>query len=112
MAQGFYAVDLHAEKGPFFRILHETDRSQTGFMTVPAGREAGPPEVHEGSDQVFYVVEGEAEFRVWDRDDEAPSTHRGGPGTLVVVPAGIQHWVKSIGKEPLFFLTVYSPREY
>lgn len=113
MAEAMFAADLQEEKGAFFRILHETPRSQTGFMTVPAGQEAGPPETHPESDQVFYVVEGEAEFRVWDRDEEeAPSTHQGGPGTLVVVPAGIQHWVKSVGKDPLFFLTVYAPPEY
>ncbi len=113
MAGSLYATDLLAEKGPFFRILHGTTRSQTGFMTVPAGQEAGPPEVHTDSDQVFYVVEGEAEFRVWERDEEGPfASHRGGPGTLVVVPAGGRHWVKSVGQVPLFFLTVYAPPEY
>lgn len=113
MTQGFYATNLPQEIGPFFRLLHETEHTQTGFMTVPPGKEAGPPEVHDDSDQVFYVVQGEAEFRVWEHSEEhAPATHRGGAGTLVVVPAGLRHWVVSVGKESLFFLTVYGPPEY
>lgn len=113
MSESFFATNLLQEIGPFFRLLHDTKRSQTGFMTVPPGQEAGAPETHPGADQVFYVVQGEAEFRVWENgEDHAPATHKGGPGTLVVVPAGIQHWVASVGKQSLFFLTVYAPPEY
>lgn len=106
-----YWGDLNQEAGPFFRILHTTSRTQTGFMTVAPGEEAGPPETHEGSDQVFYVVRGEAEFKVWEETGE-PEPRRGGAGTVVVVPAGTTHWVKSVGKEDLLFFTVYGPPEY
>lgn len=106
-------ADIHEEKGPFFKILRTTERTQTGFMTIAPGSEAGPPETHEDSDQVFYIVEGVAEMKVWEEGDEAPPVQREAPaGTVVVVPAGLQHWVKSVGSGPLVFLTVYGPPEY
>jgi mannose-6-phosphate isomerase-like protein (cupin superfamily) len=111
MDRALFATDLGAQKGPFFRVLHTTKRSQTALMTVPSGADAGPPETHAHADQVFHVVEGEAEFHVWESDGP-PTVHRGGPGTVVVVAAGIRHYVKSTGKVPLFFFTVYAPPEY
>lgn len=105
--------DIGAEKGPFFKILHTTARSQTAVMTVPAGEAAGPAEVHPDSDQVFHVLEGRMKWRVWTNgSDASPEEGEGGPGTILVVPAGIRHWVASLGDMPLFFLTVYTPPEY
>ncbi len=106
-----YGTDLAGEAGPFFRILHTTRRFQTGFMTVAPGEDAGAPETHEAADQVFYIVRGEAEFRIWEGKRE-PQARRGGPGTVVVVPAGLKHWVKSVGRDDLLFFTVYAPPEY
>ncbi|HVL87609.1 MAG TPA: cupin domain-containing protein [Candidatus Thermoplasmatota archaeon] len=103
---------LSSARGAFFRVLHQTRRSQTAVMTVAPGEEAGPPETHE-ADQIFHVVEGEALVRIWaDGRERTPLERRAPPGTLFVVPAGVQHWVKSVGREPLFFLTVYAPPEY
>ncbi|MBW3583840.1 MAG: cupin domain-containing protein [Euryarchaeota archaeon] len=113
MADTVATFDLDAEKGPIFKVLHTTARSQTALMTVPPGDEAGPAEVHPGSDQVFHVVEGRMRWRVWTHGtDASPEEGEGGPGTVLVVPAGIRHWVASLGDTPLFFLTVYSPPAY
>jgi mannose-6-phosphate isomerase-like protein (cupin superfamily) len=82
-------------------------------MTVAPGKEAGPPEVHEGEDQVFLVLEGAAEVKVWEGGETQPPRHgHAGPGDVLVVPAGLRHWVKSTGTEPLFFFTVYGPPAY
>jgi mannose-6-phosphate isomerase-like protein (cupin superfamily) len=104
---------LAEAKGRFFAVLHTTPRTQVATMTVAPGAEAGPAEVHAGEDQVFLFLEGEAEVKVWERGPQGPATQRrAGPGDVLVVPAGMQHWVKSVGREPLFFFTVYGPPAY
>jgi mannose-6-phosphate isomerase-like protein (cupin superfamily) len=108
--QGSWRGALDDARGRFFAVLHTTPRTQVATMTVPAGQEAGPPEVHEGEDQVFLFVAGEAELRVGDAPD-AP-LQRCRPGDIVVVHAGVRHWVRSVGPEPLFFFTVYGPPAY
>jgi len=99
------AVDVFRHKGKYFAILQETERSQVGVMTIGPGREAGPVEAH-AADQVFLVLEGEAEIRVSDQ------TRRVGPGHSVLVPARTPHHVRSVGEVPLFFYTVYAPPAY
>lgn len=102
------ASDLKEHKGRFFSVIQQTSRSQSGQMTVSPGQEAGPPETHR-ADQVFLFLEGEALVRVWDPELREM---KAGPWTLITVPAGVKHWVKSVGREPLFFFTVYAPPEY
>ncbi|HEV8361639.1 MAG TPA: cupin domain-containing protein [Candidatus Thermoplasmatota archaeon] len=112
-AEGAYWGNLADAKGRFFAVLHTTLRTQTATMTVPPGEEAGPPEVHEGEDQVFLFLEGEAEVSVWERGPGGVPTRRGAKaGDIVVVPAGLQHGVRSVGPGPLFFFTVYGPPAY
>lgn len=98
-------VDVHAHRGQFFRVLQETERSQSAVMTIAPGADAGPEEHHEG-DQIIYVIEGEAVVRLGEAE------HAIGPGTLVTIPAGQPHHVRNRGRSPLFFLTVYTPPEY
>jgi mannose-6-phosphate isomerase-like protein (cupin superfamily) len=105
--------ELKDARGRFFAVLHTTRRTQTATMTVAPGQEAGPAEVHEGEDQVFLFLDGEAEVKVWERGEgKEPERARMGPGGVLVVPAGMRHWVKSVGREPLFFFTVYGPPAY
>jgi mannose-6-phosphate isomerase-like protein (cupin superfamily) len=98
-------VSVAAHKGEFFRILQETERSQTAVMTIAPGADAGPEEEHDG-DQILYVLEGEALVRIGDRQYPAK------PGALVTIPAHTRHHVQSTGGKPLFFLTVYAPPAY
>jgi gentisate 1,2-dioxygenase len=98
-------VDVFRYRGEFFRVLQQTERSQTAVMTIAPGSDAGPPEEHAG-DQVLYVVEGEASLRIGSAE------RRIGPGTLVIIPARTTHHVRNPGPAPLFFLTVYAPPEY
>jgi mannose-6-phosphate isomerase-like protein (cupin superfamily) len=99
-------------KGAFFRVLHSTSRSQVGMMTVPAGQEAGPPETH-AADQVFLILEGAAQAKVWTGGkDRPPVEKRLDVRGILVVPSGVQHWVKSLGPGDLVFFTVYAPPAY
>jgi len=99
-------------RGVPFRVLHSTKRSQVAVMTVAAGQEVGVPETH-GADQVILVLEGKALARVWSAGPERPPVERRlEQGGLLVVPAGLQHWIKSEGPADLAFFTVYTPPAY
>jgi len=98
-------VSVAAHRGEFFRVLQETDRSQTAVMTIAPGADAGPEEEHHG-DQILYVLEGEALVSIGGRQYPA------GAGALVMIPARTRHHVKSTGTQPLFLLTVYAPPAY
>jgi len=98
-------VSVAAHKGEFFRVLQETEQSQTAVMTISPGSDAGPEEEHAG-DQILYVLEGEALVRIGDRQYQA------GAGMLVTIPARTRHHVQSTGTQPLFLLTVYAPPAY
>src|SRR5207245_4735180 len=65
-------VDALAHRGRFFRVLQQTERSQTAVMTIAPGEDGGPEEEHDG-DQIVYVVEGGG-----DRADRRHGTSRRG----------------------------------
>lgn len=113
MAEAAYWGHLDDARGRFFAVLHTTPRTQVATMTVAPGQEAGPAEVHAGEDQVFLILEGEAEVKVWERGPgQEPRRERLRVGSILVVPAGMQHGVKSVGDAPLSFFTVYGPPAY
>ena len=103
--KGSLVVRPADHRGEFFRVLQETARSQTAVMTVAPGQDGGPEETHD-ADQIVYVIEGEAELRIGAERCVA------GPGSLVTIPAGTPHHVRSVGQTALFFLSVYAPPEY
>jgi mannose-6-phosphate isomerase-like protein (cupin superfamily) len=45
-------VDTGRFRGRFFEVLQETERSQTGVMTIEPGQDAGPEETHAGDSDV------------------------------------------------------------
>jgi len=94
-----------AHRGEFFRVLQQTERSQTAVMTLAPGEDGGPEEEHHG-DQVVYVVEGEALVTI------AGKEHCARAGSLVMIPARTRHYVRNPGPTPLFFVTVYAPPAY
>jgi len=100
-----HVVDALAQRGRFFSVLQQTERSQTAVMTIAPGADAGPEEEHDG-DQIIYVVEGEALVRIGER------AHKAAAGALVMIPARTRHHVKNPGAVPLFFVTVYAPPAY
>ena len=98
-------VSVTSHRGEFFRVLQETERSQTAVMTIAPGADSGPEEEHDG-DQILYVLEGEARVRIGSREYDVS------PGALVTIPARTRHHVRSTGAQPLFLLTVYTPPAY
>jgi mannose-6-phosphate isomerase-like protein (cupin superfamily) len=77
---------------------------------LPRARTADPrkstPAIRSYTDQIVYVVEGEAIVRIGDKE------HRASAGSLVMIPARTRHHVQNPGREPLFFVTVYAPPAY
>src|SRR5919109_3409525 len=97
--------DVTRYRGEFFRVLQETERSQTAVMTIAPGEDAGPEETHR-ADQIIYIVEGEALMRVGGEEQCAAA------GALIMIPAGARHHVHNPGRVPLFFVTIYAPPAY
>lgn len=98
-------VDTGRFRGAFFKVLQETDRSQTAVMTIGPGQDAGPEETH-AADQIIYVIEGQGRVRV------GPAEHEAKVGACIMIPAGTRHHVRNTGDGSLFFLTIYAPPAY
>jgi mannose-6-phosphate isomerase-like protein (cupin superfamily) len=74
------------------KALTGLDDGLAVLETVAAPGEPAPLDhIHRSYDEVFYVVDGEFEFRVGDR------VVRAGPGAVVSVPRGNAHTFKNCG---------------
>lgn len=84
---------------PMLEFLREKSMSLSVY-TLPAG---GPDPQHpHGEDEVYYVTAGRAQIRVGAEDREV------GPGSIVFVPARVEHHFHSI-LETLRVLVVFAP---
>ena len=64
----------------------------------------GPPlHIHHGSEEIFYVLEGELELQVGDQRVSATS------GAFVLVPRGTVHGTRVVGPEPVKALVIFAP---
>lgn len=61
------------------------------------------PHRHEGFDQIATIVSGRAIYHVGDIGHEV------GPGSLLLIPAGVEHWIEPVGDEPIANLDVFAP---
>ena len=59
---------------------------------------------HEGSDKVYYVLEGTGRFTVGDEEKDLPAGH------VVLARAGEPHGVRNAFGEPLVLLVTMAPR--
>lgn len=89
----------------FRKVLHTGVHSQVVVMSIPIGSDIGE-EVHDGVDQIIFVVEGDALAEVGGESKSARE------GSVVFVPAGAKHNFRNVGDEDLKILTVYSPPEH
>ena len=102
-----YVVDVKkaAKVNDCFRkVLYTGRSSQLVLMSLLSGEEIGT-EVHE-VDQILYIVEGDGKV-VLDglgKDFEK--------GSILCVPAGVQHNVINTGDGPLKLFTVYAPPQH
>jgi len=73
-------------------------------VIVGAAPNSGPPlHVHHDEDEIFYVLDGELEFRVGDELYVAP------PGTVVYGPKDIPHTFRNVGQVPAQMLVTMIP---
>jgi mannose-6-phosphate isomerase-like protein (cupin superfamily) len=92
------------ENSDFRRELFTTDRTQLVLMSVLPGDDVGL-ETH-ALDQVLVFVGGRGESLLNGTKGAV------GPGTVVVVPAGVEHDFRNTGDEPLKLFTIYAPPEH
>jgi mannose-6-phosphate isomerase-like protein (cupin superfamily) len=91
----------------WFQVMQTTKQSQTAVMTLKGGGESSEEmNVHEKSDQVVLIVEGEIEA-------EVGGTRRIlRQGDTCIIAAGTPHRLANSGKEPAVTFNVYTPPEY
>lgn len=94
--------DVSEDNAEFRKILYTGKYGQLVTMSLKPGEELGA-EVHEDTDQIIFIVEGDAEATV---NDERVGIEE---DDVLFVPAGAKHNVKNIGQEALKLYTVYSP---
>jgi mannose-6-phosphate isomerase-like protein (cupin superfamily) len=91
----------------WFEVLQTSERSQTAVMTLSRGGYSSEEmNVHERSDQVLLLIEGELEAEVGGKKF---TMTRGGS---CIVPAGTPHRFQNLGKGDAVTFNVYSPPEY
>lgn len=91
----------------WFQVLHTTKQSQSAVMTLkPHGESSEDLNVHEKSDQVVLVVEGEIEVEV---DGLARKLKA---GDTCIIPAGTPHRLTNPGAKKAVTFNVYTPPEY
>jgi len=67
----------------------------------------GPePHRHSREDELWYVLEGQVEFRIGDRGEQVTVA---GPGTTVFGPKGIPHTFRALGSTPARYVLFVAP---
>lgn len=61
------------------------------------------PHVHEDFDQIALILSGEAVYHV------GVEAHRVGPGSVLLIPAGVPHYIEPAGNETIENLDVFAP---
>ena len=98
---------LHAADERITQVLLDSDSGATSCRVTctktPAG-DGSPSRLHTHVvDQMFYILAGTMNLEVAGKPYEA------GPGTLVVLPAGVPHRNWNGGSEPTVHLAFVSP---
>lgn len=86
-----------------FRLLAQLPDLEVVDCVFEPGWRGVAPHAHDDHTDSFYVLEGEVEFLVngeW---------RRGGPGTFVSVPPGVEHGFRSAGETRIRVLNVHAP---
>lgn len=85
-------------------IMDRKDASASeAFFVILEPGEAPPLHIHPDVEQVFYILEGEAEMTVKDGDDQ---THPLRAGDFVRTPPGIYHAVRNTGPGRFTYLSI------
>lgn len=79
----------------------DAEASEAFVVVVEPGRST-PRHMHQDTEQIFYVLEGEGILQVGDGPERYPLV----PGNLVRIPRHTYHLVECIGQEPLRYLAI------
>jgi len=91
----------------WFEVLQTTERTQTAVMVLSAGGHSSEEmNIHEKSDQVLVLLEGELQA---DVGGEKRIMRK---GDTCIVTAGTPHRFENRGKGRAVTFNVYSPPEY
>ena len=91
----------------WFEVLQTSERSQTAVMTLKAdGQSSEELNMHEKSDQVLLVLEGEIHGEIGEEKVVMRQ------GDVCIVPAGTPHRFENKSKNRAVTFNVYSPPEY
>jgi mannose-6-phosphate isomerase-like protein (cupin superfamily) len=101
----FEIATVAESSADFRRVLWTGEHTQLVVMTIPPQGEIGV-ETHDENDQILSFVSGVGEAVV---GGERQSVE---PGTVVVVPAGVEHNFVNAGPNPLVLYTVYGPPDH
>jgi len=96
------AAGRDATSGPYREFLRVPALS-AGLYVLPAG--GIDPQRPHGEDEVYYIASGRGSILVAAEDRAV------GPGTVVYVPAGVEHRFHTIA-EDLTILVFFAPAEY
>lgn len=93
--------------GDTYTLKATTESTAEGTLfvmeaSVPPGG-GPPPHIHHGTDEAFYVLEGEIEFLDGDR------TFVAGAGSFVLIPKGRVHRFENVGTEKAKALIMATP---
>lgn len=61
------------------------------------------PHTHESFDQIATVLSGRALYHV------GAEAYHMGPGSLLLIPAGMEHWIEPDGDQPIENLDIFAP---
>lgn len=61
------------------------------------------PHLHETFDQLAFILSGQAVYHIGDVGHEV------GPGAVMLIPAGVRHWIEPHGDGPVENLDVFAP---
>lgn len=61
------------------------------------------PHTHEGFDQIALIIAGRAVYHIGDQAHEVAA------GSVMLIPAGVEHWIAPVGGETVENLDVFAP---
>ncbi len=103
-----FTVDIKKiteENTNFRNVLHTGEHSQIVVMSIPVNGDIGE-EVHQTTDQIIVVVEGEGELFI--NGEVTPFEE----DAIIFIPAGTSHNIINTGDEDLKIFTIYSPPQH
>ena len=81
----------------------ETNGAFFAFETEVAAGEGPPLHVHANEEEILYVVDGDARFRIGNEVSSAPT------GSFMFVPRGVPHCFQAVGERSARLLIVFTP---